>query len=228
MSLVSSQMGLSSKERIRPFEKSVFSYHNPTPGTGIALNADPTAISQTEMALILDNVKDENTVSGEDNKTMRVESIKLTCTAAGTGATKARLVFYQDNINRYSSGGTELTAVNTSFGNGWSNPTAKTKVYFGDLTAASASSDVKLVHSQLIKSDTNAAPCFAVDDVFVFSTFNRFGGDNNYLDSAGVAYCQFDLPYMTIKPGGSLLIAPLFPNQSAAASFEVEVILVED
>lgn len=226
MSLISSTIGLEGKERIRSYEKSVFTFNNPTPGTGIALNADPTAISQTEMALIIDNVKTEAVASSASNKTVRVESIKLTCTAAGTGATKARLAFYLDNQNRYSSGGTELTAVNSTAGDGYESRSAVSRVYFGDLTAVGASSNLKFIGSELIKSDTTAAPCFVVDDVFRFSTFGN-NGSNNVYDSAGVADNRFNLPYITIKPGGSLLVAPLFPNQSAAASFEISVVLTE-
>ena len=227
MSLISSTISMEGKDRIRSFEKSVFTYSNPLVGTGIALNADPTAISQTEMALIIDNVKTESIAGSGSNKTVRVESIRLICTAAGTAATKATVAFYLDSMNRYSSGGSELTGVNTTFGDGYANPTPVSKVYIGDLTAIAASSNVKKVHTQLIKSDTNAAPCFAVDDEFHFSTFNNMGGDNNFLDSAGVADNHFEFPYITIKPGGSLLMAPLFLNQSAAASFEIEVVLIE-
>lgn len=209
------------------FEKgkeSYFTYNNPTVGTGIALNADPTAISATEAALIVDN--SANRLNG-DNHHVIIDYIKLTCTAAGTGATKARLALYIDNINRYSSGGTELTGRSTSYdtSSSYTDRTPKGKVYFGDLTATAASS-AKHVGTILLKSDTEAAPCFVVDDSFFIShfvepSFQQDGATNP------VVSAKFKVPYTVLGPGASLIVAPLFPSQSAASSFEIEVATIE-
>ena len=203
--------------------KSVFTFNNPTVGTGIALNADPTAIAETEASLIID-IPAASTAS-----VTFLKSLKLTCTATGTAATKASLAFYKDSINRYSSGGSTLSGVSTSASSNTSNVgTAQSKVYFGDLIAAAASSAGEdHLFSQLIKSDTPAAPCFAVGDEFLFETMSVGKGDNNYYDSAGVCASQFKMPMMYLHPGSSLLVKALFPNQSAAASFEVEVVMYE-
>jgi hypothetical protein len=205
-------------------KESYFTFNNPSVGTGIALNADPTAIAATEAALIVDNSANR---SNGDNHHVIIDYIKMTCTAAGTGATKARLAFYIDNINRYSSGGTELTGKSTSYDttSNYSDRTPKAKVYFGDLTAAAASS-AKHLHTSLIKSDTQAAPCFIVDDSFFLSHFVEPSFQQDAASSPVVS-AKFKIPYIPLGPGTSLVVAPLFPNQSAAASFEIEVGLVE-
>lgn len=203
--------------------KSIFTFNNPTVGTGIALNADPTAIAETEASLIVD-IPSSSTAS-----ITFIKEIKLTCTATGTAATKATLAFYKDSINRYSSGGTTLTGVSTSASsNSSSVGVAQSKVYFGDLTALSESSaGEELIFSQLIKTDTTAAPCFVIDDEFVFRTNTEAKGDNNFYDSAGVCANLFSMPMIYLHPGSSLLVKALFPNQSAASSFEVGVVLYE-
>jgi hypothetical protein len=207
-------------------KESYFTFNNPTVGTGIALNADPTAISATESCLIIDN---SGTRTNGDNQSIHLDYIRLTCTDAGTGATSARLAFYIDNINRYSSGGQELTGKSTSYDttSSYTDRTPKAKVYFGDLTATSESS-AKHIATRLIKNDTTVAPCFAVDDVFTLKTDSTSIGGANYFDSEGVVDSVFSLPPIYIYAGCSLIVAPLFPSQSASASFEIEVGLIEN
>lgn len=206
-------------------KESYFTFNNPTVGTGIALNADPTAISATEAALIIDNSASRQ---NGDNQSIHIDYIRLTCTAAGTGATSARLAMYLDNINRYSSGGSELTGKSTSYdtSDSYTDRTPKSKVYFGDLTALAANS-AKHIGTRLIKNDTQPVPCFVVDDVFTLKTDSGAMEGANVFDSDGRADSTFYIPPIYIYPGCSLLIAPLFPAQSAAASFEIEVGLVE-
>jgi len=209
--------------------KSTFTFNNPVVGTGVALNADPTAIATTEASLIIDVPSVALQSSTAKANTVLVKRIKLTCTAAGTAATKARLAFYKDSITRYSSGGSTLSGVATSASSSSSNiGVAQSSVYFGDLTAlAESSAGEEHIFTQLIKSDTTAAPCFVIDDEFLFETLSEGKGGNNVYDSAGVCSSVFTMPMIYLKPGSSLLVKALFPNASAAASFEVEVTLLE-
>jgi hypothetical protein len=212
-----------------PHEKlkeSYFTFNNPTVGTGIACNADPTAITATEACLIIDNSATRQG-NNPDNHHVILDYIKMTVTAAGTGATKARLAFFIDNINRYSSGGTELTGKNTSYDtrDSYSDRTPKAKVYFGDITATAANS-AKHLNACLIRNDTQAAPCFIEDDIFRMSHFCQ---ESHQQDAASspVVTVNKQIPYIVLGPGTSLVVAPLFEDQSAASSFEIEVGLVE-
>lgn len=206
-------------------KESYYTFNNPSVGTGIALNADPTAISATEAALIIDNSASR---TNGDTVSLHLDYIKLTCTAAGTGATSARLAFYLDNINRYSSGGTTLTGKSTSYdtSSSYTDRASKAVVNFGDVTAVAASS-AKHICTTLIKNDTTADPLFAVDDVFTLKSDSPKIGGANVFDSAGRADSAFYIPPVYIYPGCSLLVVPLFPAQSAASSFEVEIGLIE-
>jgi hypothetical protein len=200
-------------------KKSVFVASNPTFGTGIALNANPTAIAATEGSLVIAN---EASRSSAENHEIVPLYIKLICTAAGTGATSIKTVLKLDNIDRYSSGGTELTPKTTSYdtSDNYADRTPKGAAYFGDLTLAAASSE-KQVSAELLK--TASAPCLAVGDVFTI----HFGGDGVGAHPDGDDHMHFSAPPVWIGPGCSLIMQMLNASQSAAASFEVEIGWIE-
>ena len=192
---------------------------NPTFGTGIACNADPTAIAATEGMLVI-----ANTNSGQvrlENKVVVPKLIRLTCTAAGTGGISARFRFAIDKINRYSSGGTELTVRSALANTDETDVTEAAKVYFGDLTLAAADTEKEL---DGILAHTASTPCFAVGNSYTFE-FEGAAGQNGFLDS--VVHRSFRVPSVQLGPQYSLIVQPLFASQSAAASFEVHVEFME-
>lgn len=206
-------------------KESYFTYNNPTVGTGVALNADPTVIAANEAAVIIDNSASR---SSEENHHVILDYIKMTCTVSGANMTKARLAFYIDNINRYSSGGTELTGKSSSYDtlSGYADRTPKGKVYVGDLTAAAANS-AKHIGTVLLRNDTQTAPCFTVDDVYFLSHFVEPGFEQDAA-TAPVIYKKEKIPYIVLGPGSSLIIAPLFPNAATTPpQFEFEIATVE-
>ena len=151
----------------------------------------------------------------------------MTCTAPGTAATRARLHFKLDNKNRYTSGGTELTAKSTSYevSDNYADRVPKAKVYFGDLTASDESS-AKPICTVLLRNNTQAAPCFTEDDTFFMSydSINGFAQDGA---ASPVVNATFKIPFINIGPQSSLIVHPLFEAQTAASSFEIEVGLIE-
>ena len=214
-------VGKTSADALR---KSVFTYSNPTPGTGIALNADPTAISATEAAIVIDN---SGTVDGGDTEYIIPVSIQLKCTVAGVAATSVSFYFFLDNKNRWASGGTELTAVQNivDTSSGFANDTPKGKVYIGDITAAAAS-DARQVGQCKLK--TGDAPCFLIGDVFnIF--FGPPPGMSGGVDIATATVINRDIsvPPVWIGRGSSLVIHPLMPSQSTGVAFEVTITTVE-
>ena len=201
-----------------------FNYANPTPGTGIALNADPTAILATEASLIIDN--SANSTGGLATKNVFVvpKRISLMVTAAGTGATSATFYFLLDNIIRRASGGTELTG-NPMYIDTHSDFTTRVplgKVYFGDVTAEAAGA-AKLMYQMKVKTAT--APCFDVGDRFVFDIEGP--GSSNIDNASGAQVATFKLPEIYIGRLSSLIVHAIFPSASVGTSFEIEVETME-
>ena len=201
-----------------------FNFANPTFGTGIACNADPTAIAATEAMLVVDNAAISTSSSANKNVIGIVKRIALRCTAAGTGGTSVKLQFLLDKINRYSSGGTELTGNPTFIDTaaGYVAATPACKVYFGDITATAASA-AKQVFSCNVK--TAAAPCYTVGDTYIFDIENDDKALQN--PTTVTATWSWRLPVIHIGRASSLLIHPLIASQSAAPSFEIDVEVIE-
>lgn len=214
-------IGKTSPDRLR---RSLFTYSNPTFGTGIALNADPTAIAATEAAIIIDN---SGTDAGGDTAFIIPVSIQLRCTVAGVAATSGSFLFKLDNSTRYASGGTELTAVQNwvDTSTDFTNDVPKGKVYMGDLTAA-AESSARVVGGCKLK--TGGAPCFVIGDVFNIY-FGPPPGMSGGVDIATATVINRDIsvPPVWIGRNSSLVIHPLMPSQTTGAAFEVTITTVE-
>jgi len=201
-----------------------FNYANPTPNTGIATNATPTAIVATEALMVIDN--SANSTGGLATKNVFVvpKRISLMCVAAGTAATSVALYFFLDKKNRYASGGTELTGnpmyIDTA--TGFTTRVPLGKVYFGDVTANAASA-TKLMYQMKVKTAT--APCFDVGDRFIF---DLDGGNSSNIDNAsGAQVVSFKLPEIYIGRLSSLICHTIMPSATAGATFEVEVETIE-
>lgn len=192
---------------------------NGTFGTDIAINADPGAIAATEAMIVLDN-STTRTASTNKNVILVPRYIKLICTVSASSGTNFGLLFKTDVINRYSSGGSELTPYVTEAdtSTGWSRRDPLGKCYFGDITAAAESSAVGVGQSWL-RTDT-AGPL--VDDKYLIV----FG--DPVADHAGTAATQSFVKDVIspvyIGPGCSLVVHPWSASAaSTAAEFFVEI-----
>ena len=201
-----------------------FCYANPTFGTGIACNASPTAIAETEAMLVIDNSAVYGSGAATEDVIVVPKRIHLRCTVDGAGASDFKLQFLLDKINRYSSGGTELTG-NPTFIDTYSGYTASTpvgKVYFGDVTALAASA-AKQVYSIIVK--TAADPCYTVGDTYIFDI--EMGREGILNPTTTTATFPFRLPLIHIGRGSSLVVHPFATGATGAPSFEVEVETIE-
>lgn len=214
-------VGKTSPDRLR---QSIYTYQNPTFGTGIAFNADPTAIAATEAAIIIDN---SGTVDGGDNEFVIPTKIQLICTVDGAGASSASLLFKLDNKNRYASGGTELTGIQNWVDTdaAFFRETPKGKVYAGDITAAAEGTAVQVGRCKL---KTGADPCFIVGDVFTIH-FGEPGVASGGVDAGTAVTINRDISVDPVWIGrnSSLVIHPLYPAQTGAPSFEIIVTTIE-
>ena len=207
MGMLNALMAADSLDKL---SQSFFSAGNPTPGTGIASTDAPTSFSATVGLINIYNAADP--ANGEHHRVIPI-GICLRALAVNTGATSFVLIGYEDNINRYSSGGTALTENNLYMTSqtGWTTRTAKAAVHFGVLTLAAASASVKKVFNQQI-SDV----IYAADDTVMIWFGEGATGENGNRNN-------IVLPPIYLGPGGNLSIHELAASQSADPGFEVDI-----
>lgn len=192
-------------------EGSYFVATNATLATGIAGHAAPVVADTDTKALL--HVYNGTTLN------LIPDYLFLEVTAAGTGGTIHYSVVYLDNkgSTARTSGGTQITAFNSTRSSGAGSSTTGLAMYFGPVVTAMTSS-VK-VGQQIARE---VIP--VVQDTLVL----KFGGPNgsahSALTTAGTAtnhLVQHFAP-VAVAPGGNLNISQIRPSQSAAASYQFE------
>ena len=192
-------------------EGSYFIATNATLATGIAGHAAPVvADTDTKPLLHVFNGTTLNLIP---------DYLFLEVTAAGTAGTIQYSVIYLDNkgSTARTSGGTQITAFNSTRSAGAVASTTGLVMYFGAVVAAMTSS-VK-VGQQIARE---VIP--VVQDTLVM----KFGGPNgsahSALTTAGTATNHLVQHFgpLCVGPGGNLNISQIRPSQSAAASYQFE------
>lgn len=191
---------------------------NTTFGTSLGLNATPTALSDTEAMIILDNSA-VRTTSPTNNIIVVPKSIKMWCDSTATSAADFGIAVKQDVINRWSSGGILLVSRSTysDTTTSFSRRAAVGKAYFGDLTATAASSAV--VTGQDWPHLLTNGPVDGASYTWVFED-SPGGGLNT---AATLKQYQGSLPIQYIGPGCSMVIQPFMASASAGGNFHCQV-----
>jgi hypothetical protein len=203
-------------------EGSYFVVTNPTPGTGLATIATLTSLVDTSPFAIIQN---NNPGSPMNQPFIDLDYIKLTCTAPGTAGTALLWAIKTDIVNRYTSGGSQLTGgVNVGLGalspNTTGRNTSNANITAGALVAATPTSNsVRLFGHGYFRS---------VIPVVGDSYLINFGSGDMQVGGQpknGSAPSDFVAPHapVTIGPGHAAYLHIWLPSQSAASSFEIEI-----
>lgn len=195
-------------------KRTCFSAQNATPGTGIDSTAAPTSFSATVGLMSI-----YNSATTTEGSVIIPQRLRLLATQANTSATQYRLIGYLDSINRYSSGGTQLTTVNKfkTSDSSYTDPVSKATVYFGALTLAAAS-DADLHFNELASEAVLAAEqCLNV--VFYSPLLGQ--------EMPNQASEQVVVMAPVIGPGCTLTIHEVTPSASDDPKFEVILEYVE-
>lgn len=182
--------------------------------TGIATAAAPTAFSATNPFLAVVN-KD---VPG--GKNVYLDFLTLIATAAGSAGTALQAAVTLDNIQRYTSGGTDVTA-NIANTNGNSGTKSIAQVVAGNITAAAASGVVRTIAgNRWLKG---AIP--VVGDEYTI----KFGGVDSpsFVGISTIIKTLINVPKIVIPPGWTALVHLWLPSQSGASSYTPELGWVE-
>lgn len=190
--------------------------------TGLATAAAPVAFSATNPFLLIYNGSNPS-----DDFAARIyfDYLMLMVTAAGTAGTSVQIAVTKDRGNRYTSGGTDLTSSITNTG-----PTSTgslTRIYAGNITASTATSNAKtVVGNRTLKVMTAPAP--TIGDQYTVRSGACDMTENLIYSNAGTTLTQVinatqSVPPMTLGPDESLLVHLWIVTQSAASSYAPEI-----
>lgn len=205
------------------YQKNFYVAHNATFKTAVAINATPTAIAATEGMLSIYNSASR---TGSTNRNVLVVPlyIKLVCGTIAASGTDFSTRVAVDVIDRYSTGGAALT-VSSCFVDtlsSWTRETAVSTVKFGDLTLAAASSEKQVGQQQWHGSGISQT----AGDQFLL-TFGEFQGASALISSTAVQQFYQVCTPVILAPGTSMIMQPFETAATGAATFEVEIGIVE-
>lgn len=194
--------------------------------SGIVTALLGAAFAETTLSPVLHIV---NTDSGDKGKSIFLDYLNLIVTTVGAAASAATNLLFAwtlDQSDRYTSGGTDLTAGAAAGGgtmspnSGVSKRSSIAQIYFGGLTLAAASSKRRIIVPQrLLRVQNSATVVGALQD----EARMNFGGvehpnPSSLLDlttAKTVGYREhFQLPPLVIGPGHNATLHIWSPGQA--------------
>lgn len=209
------------KSHLLADEGSYFFVTNPTPGTGIAGQAAPTAAptvgggGDTKPFIFI-----QNGASPSDSQAPRIylDYVRLRTTTPGTNGTAINFVMQIDSANRVPTsglGGTALTPINPNMDSG-----AKSQciVQAGNILASASGQTARNFPNIQLR------PVLTVSsDIYIVSLGGAEYGVGSLISSGtGIVQQSFGHPPAVLGPGQSLLIFLWMPAQTVASSFELD------
>ena len=209
------------KQHVLADEGSYFVTNNAQ--TGIATPAVATFGATTPLAVIANTDSPANS----NNKRIHLDYVNLVTTAAGSwasGGVNLQLMIYLDSGDRYSSGGTDISAAIASPNMDLPARTSVAKVRFGNITASAATGSVRAICGLRILRPAVSA---TVADVVGETKLLNFGGVeamlNGSITVASANMISVPLPPIVIGPNQSALIYYVMNGTTpAAASYAPE------
>lgn len=200
------------KQHMLADEGSYFTCNNGQ--SGLATAAAPTSFSATNPFILIANV---DSPSNSAARRIYLDFARLVATAAGTAGASVQAAVTIDTGNRYTSGGSDLTANIVSPNMDSPLRSSIAKVYGGNITAAAASSSARTVAGQVALK--GAIP--VVGDNYILS----FGAVETMMmiASATLVWSLQPICPVIIGPNQSALIHIWLPSQSGASSYIPEL-----
>lgn len=206
-------------------KKKFFSVVNSAYKVGLAPNTDVSTFGATNAFIIIHNGQSRGT-NPNQNVLVVPDYVKFTCVSAPGAGDGCRIIWTQDSVSRYASGGSSLTtlAANTYTDtySDFDRVTASAQIWAGALTADAATSQ-SVLSDCMIRATYHAVEGLAGDEY----TVNFDGGRNNTVDGAiSIAAVQMQKSVEPVYIGpGSALIGHLVVDACtvAGAEYKVEV-----
>lgn len=186
---------------------------NPTPGTGIVGPVSTT----------LDETKAIFTMYNGGTGTIYPKFLRLHCTVIGTTGTGVRFTQALDQGNRFSSGGTALTAVNSNMN---SQNRSSAQIQFGAITTTAATSQRRLIANKLFKSDGIEV----INETYQLSWASSAQLEDPASlinNTTTLAHTTYSFGPIAIGPGQSFVIHQWRAAITVGITFEVELGFIE-
>lgn len=190
-------------------EGSYYKAINPTPGTGIAQTIQTSFAATNGICSIYNS-------DSAGGKQISLDYVRLINTTVGASTTRSEMLMAVDNIQRWSSGGSQLTAVNANMDVATA---AVGVVRFGALTLAAESGSVR----RLSRAQLRTAIMVIYEEWLI-----TFGGHNEVgttvLGGTAAQRNVTDIGPAIIGPGHTLCLHLWnTANAATAPTWEVEV-----
>lgn len=181
--------------------------------TGIATSATPTAFSATNPFVLIYNAA---APSDDFAKRIYFDFVTLIATAAGTAGASVNFAITVDRGNRYTSGGTDLTA-NIKGINQAASIGTTTRAYAGNIVASAATANARTIVGQ--RSMKGAIP--VAGDMYTV----RFGTTDvcDFIGISTILFSTNNVGPCVIGPDETMLLHIWLPSQSAASSYLPEI-----
>lgn len=187
------------------------------PGTGIAA-AINTGISETAGNFLY--VKNNDSLSNTRGKTLYLHYLRLICTTLPAASASIHAFFKLDNRDRYTSGGSQLTAANPNIGSGQGSVA---QVYAGALTTIEPSPSAYPISRVVLRS---VIPI--LNDEWIFTFGHMDGGAGLSLGGIVAQRAIIPCPPIVIPPQSNLCMQLWAPSNAVTAGvYEIEVGLFE-
>lgn len=170
------------------------------------LSTPATGFVATTPALIVYNKGSSTDVNA---KRINIDFLNLVTTVVGSAASglvNLQAALYLDAGNRYSSGGTELTA-NIVCPNSDLSPASIARVWFGVLTATAASSQVRAISPlRVVRPAVSGTVLDVVGETKWFNFGAVEGMLNGSITIANANFIPVPMPAISVGPGWSALL----------------------
>lgn len=184
---------------------------NPTPGTALAFAVN-ASFDVTKGLFVYRN---RDAVGG---KNVHIDYLKIIPTVAPASGTAAHVALYTDTVNRYTSGGTQITPVNVSNSGQQGGSICDLFAASGGtvITVATAGQKVKLISRSVLR-----AVIPAINDEMVLAFGDSPAAAGSSATAAGRSATNVVPGLLT--PGDNLVVIVWFPSNAATGlSYEFE------
>lgn len=193
-------------------------------GTGIATTTSVVDDAATASATHAQNVpvmyiQNNSTPSDSGARTIYPIALRMTVTAAPTSATVWNFAIRADNVPRYTSGGTALSAVNLNTG---SSNTSNLLAYFG----AVVTTNLPSASQRVLASGQIQSTIPVVKDVWIF-TFGDITMPSSILTASAAKNINVPVQPFALGPGWNAAIEMWGASNAGAPAWEFDFIYAE-
>jgi len=168
------------------------------------ISSPATGFVATTPALVVFN---SDTLTNPNYKRVYLDFLKLVTTVVGSAASglvNLQAALYIDNINRYTSGGLQLTAASPNMD---LSPQPVAKVYFGAITAPAASSAVRVLDGlSVVRTAVSGTVMDVIGEQKLFNFGAVEGNMNGSITIANANNIPVAMPPVILGPQMSALL----------------------